>query len=224
MIEQKRVWEALSTVRDPELDEPVTDLGFVEQVGVGEWSVDVSLRLPTYFCAPNFAFIMAADAKRAIESLDGIEEVHVTLVDHHASDEINSGLAANLDFDESFPGEAAGGLEQVRDVFRRKAFIARQEQLLRTLPPTSDPARLEIGDLPAGPETDLYLKRRAELGIDINARAPFLVTPEGKPIPADMLSAHLRFAHTVAVSIEGNASFCKGLLQTRYATREGAIT
>ena len=48
--------DALSTVRDPELDEPITSLGFVTAaVMSAAGDVQVRLRLPTYFCAPNFA-------------------------------------------------------------------------------------------------------------------------------------------------------------------------
>lgn len=222
MIDRERVIDALATVRDPELDEPITELGFIERLEIAENAVEVSLRLPTYFCAPNFAFLMAADAKRALESLNDARRVRVTLVDHHASEEISSGLAAERDFERSFPGEATGGLDEVRDLFRSKAFIARQERLARAL--HADRPDVTLGDLPAGAETHLYLERRRELGIDCSASAPFLVTPDGKPIPADMLAAHLRFARTVGVSIEGNASFCRGLLQTRYGSKEEAMT
>ena len=58
---------ALATVRDPELDEPITTLGFVASCTVSpEGQAQVRLRLPTYFCAPNFAFLMVADAYDAV--------------------------------------------------------------------------------------------------------------------------------------------------------------
>ncbi|MCW2492268.1 MAG: metal-sulfur cluster biosynthetic enzyme, partial [Frankiales bacterium] len=56
------VTAALSTVRDPELDESIVDLGFVRQTSVVDGHAEVRLRLPTYFCAPNFAYLMVADA------------------------------------------------------------------------------------------------------------------------------------------------------------------
>ena len=62
---RSRVFEALGTVYDPELDEPITTLGFVGScVVAGAGDVSVRLRLPTPQCAPNFAFLMAADAPR----------------------------------------------------------------------------------------------------------------------------------------------------------------
>ena len=43
------VWGCLARVTDPELDEPLTDLGFVESVAVVDnQRVEVGFRLPTY--------------------------------------------------------------------------------------------------------------------------------------------------------------------------------
>ena len=223
MIEESRVLRALSTVRDPELDEPITDLGFVKDVRVDGDSVAVTLRLPTYFCAPNFAYIMAADAKAAVGALEDVGRCTVTLFDHHASEEIDEGLASGKDFDETFVGQTAGsGLADVRSLFDRKAFLARQEQLYRSLveagTPPREMARLRIGDLPDSTEARMYLERRARMGLDTEDDAPFLVTPAGVPIPEGDVERHMRFARTIRVSIEGNASFCRGVLAARYGT------
>ena len=225
MIAPKAVLRALATVRDPELDEPVTELGFIDSIEVKDRTVHVRLRLPTYFCAPNFAFMMVEDARRSVSGIEGVEAVLVSLIDHYASCEITEGVAAEEDFQQSFPGEATGGLEEVRDLFRRKAFVARQERLARSLAASqSELARLVVRDLPSGAATDAYLERRAELGIDCSAAAPFLVAPDGTAIPPAMLPEHLRFARTIGVSIEGNATFCRGLLQTRYANTQEVRT
>src|SRR3954452_17794442 len=98
--------EALSQVRDPELDEPITDLGFVSELHVDGPRVRARLRLPTYFCAPNFAYLMVADAQEALAAVDGVHEANVTLDDHFASGEINEGVAARRDFAGTFPGLA----------------------------------------------------------------------------------------------------------------------
>ena len=64
---------ALETVRDPELDEPITSLGFVASCAVSAaGDAQVRLRLPTYFCAPNFAYLMVADAYDAVSALPGV--------------------------------------------------------------------------------------------------------------------------------------------------------
>jgi Iron-sulfur cluster assembly protein len=47
---------ALATVRDPELDEPITSLGFVAAGRLdADGTAEIRLRPPTYLCAPNFA-------------------------------------------------------------------------------------------------------------------------------------------------------------------------
>ena len=66
-IASERVLDALAEVHDPELDEPITTLGFVASCEVDrDGDVEVALRLPTPQCAPNFAFLMAADARRVV--------------------------------------------------------------------------------------------------------------------------------------------------------------
>ena len=98
---------ALATVRDPELDQPVTTLGFVASCTVSaEGRAQVRLRLPTYFCAPNFAFLMVADAYDAVTAVPGVTGAEVVLEDHFASDAINQGVAAQAGFVRSFDGEA----------------------------------------------------------------------------------------------------------------------
>ncbi|MFD0469702.1 iron-sulfur cluster assembly protein [Nonomuraea thailandensis] len=87
------LWAALATVRDPELDEPITDLGFVSSAELRDGHASVRLRLPTYFCAPNFAYLMVADALDAVRAAPGVRSAQVRLVDHFAADEINAGVA-----------------------------------------------------------------------------------------------------------------------------------
>jgi metal-sulfur cluster biosynthetic enzyme len=119
------VLAALETVRDPELDEPLTDLGFVSACSVtAEGDVTVRLRLPTYFCAPNFAFLMVADAYDAVAEVPGVRRTHVLLDDHFASDQINDGVAARAGFRQTFAGQATDELDELRNDFLRKAVLA----------------------------------------------------------------------------------------------------
>jgi metal-sulfur cluster biosynthetic enzyme len=216
-----QVLDALSGVRDPELDEPITDLDFVSDLEVKSGAVFLRLRLPTYFCAPNFAYLMVSDAKDAILSVPGIERADVALEDHYASGEINVGVNDEHGFDGAFPDETESpDLEELRTVFRRKSFVSRQEQLCRELlaegNTPSDLARMTLADVPASDSLQKYLERRAGLGLDVSGDAPLVIDPEGKRIPEDAVVQHLRFARTVRVSIEGNAELCRGLLATRY--------
>ncbi len=221
MTSRAEVLDALSGVRDPELDEPITDLDFVSELEVEGGTAFVRLRLPTYFCAPNFAYLMVADAKAALLSVPGVERARVVLDDHYASQEINGGVNEDHGFDGAFAGETEGpDLEELRTVFRRKSFVSRQEQLCRELlaedHTPSDLAGMTLAEVPASGALEKYLERRAELGLDTSEGAPLVVDPDGKPVPEEAVVQHLRFARTVRVSIEGNAELCRGLLSTRY--------
>ena len=225
MTSRAEVLGALSGVRDPELDEPITELDFVSELEVEGGTAFVRLRLPTYFCAPNFAYLMVADAKAALLSVPGVERASVVLDDHYASQEINGGVNEDHGFDGAFAGETEGpDLEELRTVFRRKSFVSRQEQLCRELLAAdhtpSDLAGMILADVPASGALRKYLERRAELGLDTSEGAPLVVDPDGKRVPEAAVVQHLRFARTVRVSIEGNAELCRGLLATRYGLRE----
>ena len=220
-MSRAEILEALAGVRDPELDEPITDLDFVSELELEDGTAFVRLRLPTYFCAPNFAYLMVADAKAAILSVPGIERATVVLDDHYASVEINGGVNDEHGFDGAFPEETdSPDLEELRTIFRRKSFVSRQEQLCRELlaeeHKPSDLAGMSLADVPASDLLHKYLERRAELGLDVSDYAPLVVDPDGNQIPAEAVIQHLRFARTVRVSIEGNAELCRGLLATRY--------
>ena len=89
------VWDAVAAVNDPELDEPVTEMGFVERIEVGEdGSVKLDFRLPTYWCSPNFAFLMLDDVRTALDALPWRPRHRITLHDHLFADAVNQGLAA----------------------------------------------------------------------------------------------------------------------------------
>ncbi|HEV3497301.1 MAG TPA: iron-sulfur cluster assembly protein, partial [Actinomycetes bacterium] len=160
------VLEALGTVRDPELDEPLPDLGFVSALEVEGDSVRVHLRLPTYFCAPNFAYLMVADADVAVRAVPGVGRAEVVLDDHFTSEEINSGIAQRRGFQASFDGLADDELDELRTLFRRKALLNRQQRLVKVLleagATTAEVGRLRLGDLAPSPELEAYRRRRAE--------------------------------------------------------------
>ena len=214
------VVDALSTVRDPELDESIVDLGFVTSSTVEAGHADVRLRLPTYFCAPNFAYLMVADAYDAVRAVPGIDSAAIFLEDHFASDTINSGVAAGAGFVGSFPDEAGTELDDLRRNFQRKAHVAAMERACRRL--LADGWTIEslpqarLADLPDGAERRRLLRRRADIDLPLDPGSFVLVDDDGAPVTSDDVPLRLRFAHTVRVSIDGNAHFCRGLLTTRY--------
>ncbi len=222
MTPTAQVLAALATVRDPELDEAVTTLGFVASCTVSQDGVaDVHLRLPTYFCAPNFAFLMVADAFDAVSAVDGVRRAAVVLDDHFASDAINSGVAARAGFVGSFEGLAAGELDELRADFLRKAVLAGTDRVCRPLVAAgrtpSDLAALTLGDLPPGVDVDRLRTRRRELGLPADDDAPLLVdVVTGAAIEVDALPLHLRRARLTRVGVDANTSICSGMLRERY--------
>ncbi len=141
----------------------------------------VRLRLPTPQCAPNFAFLMAADASRALWRVDGVTSVEVTLEDHYTGAEINATVNAGGSFSDAFPGETRGELDALRALFQRKALLARQSGLLSEVP-------RRLGDL-HGPEADRCRELRRALGIDASDDAAPFVTGDGDvPWTADRCS------------------------------------
>src|ERR1035438_8192506 len=185
-----RVLEALSAVRDPELDEPITSLGFVASCSVSaDGDAQVRLRLPTYFCAPNFAFLMVADAYDVVSALDGVRRAEIVLEDHFAADAINGGVAARAGFVRSFDGEAVGELHELRADFLRKAVLAGTDQVCRPLAAADrDPAALAgltLGDVPPSRALDRLRQRRAELGLPAEDDSRLLIdSVTGAALPA----------------------------------------
>jgi metal-sulfur cluster biosynthetic enzyme len=215
---------ALETVRDPELDEPITSLGFVASCAVSaDGDAEVRLRLPTYFCAPNFAYLMVADAYDAVSALPGVRVTTVVLEEHFASDAINDGVAAQAGFVRSFDGEAVAELDQLRANFLRKAVMAGTDQVCRPLLAAGKDAAallaMTIGDVPPSRALTRLRERRAELGLPAGPDAPLLIDPvTGASVESDALPLHLRRAKVTRISIEANAGICRGMLRVRYNT------
>ena len=213
------VLAALGTVYDPELDEPITALRFVASCEVAaSGAVDVRLRLPTPQCAPNFAFLMAADARDAVRTVPGVGAVSVVLEDHYTGAEINAAVASGGGFGDAFPGETEGELDALRELFRRKALVARQGRLLETV---ADPVSARLGDL-SGPDAGRCRELRSELGIDASDDAPAFVRGDGTPVPAPELARFARMASLTAISLEANGGVCRSLLSVRYGIEEVA--
>jgi metal-sulfur cluster biosynthetic enzyme len=217
-----RILAALAEVRDPELDEPITTLGFVASADVSDdGAALVHLRLPTYFCAPNFAYLMVADAFDAVSGLDGVRRTEVILDDHFAADAINEGVAARSGFARSFEGEAVGELDGLRADFVRKSVMAGTDQVCRPLVQAGatpdDLAATTLGEVPASPALDRLRRRRTELGLPAGDDAPLLIEPSsGDPIGSAAVPLHLRRARLTRTSLDANTGVCRGMLQHRY--------
>jgi metal-sulfur cluster biosynthetic enzyme len=221
------VWACLQNVTDPELDESVTELNFVSKIDVDpENRVHIEFRLPTYWCAANFSFLMADDMRRAVSALDWVQGVSVVLGEHMYAEKINEGLAKGLSFQETFGVEADGSLDDLRQTFLVKAFQRRQAALLNHLVGVGQASdaivsltlteldRLTL-DVEGTKLLQRYLERRAVV------RAPgtdglAFVDVSGARLKADNLAAYLTGLRRVGVNAEFNSALCRGLLSVRF--------
>jgi metal-sulfur cluster biosynthetic enzyme len=227
MITRARVRAALAQVYDPELDESITSLKFVTACDVSaDGDVAIRINLPTPQCAPNFAYLMAADAHAAVRRLPGVREVTVELQDHFTGSEINAAVARGGSFADAFPGETElDDLEALRRLFRSKALLARQarvcEALIAAGADTVRIASMRVAELPTDANARRCIELRAELGVAADPDAPAFVTPDGEAIDAGSLTRWLRMARLVRTSLDANGGICRSLLQT--SRRQAAL-
>jgi metal-sulfur cluster biosynthetic enzyme len=220
----EQVRAALDRVTDPELDESVVGLNFITGIDISDDdTVAVTFRLPTYWCAANFSYLMASDMRDAVAALPWVKSVSVILDEHMFVDAINEGVAGNKDFADAFPTEANMDLSGIRLTFGLKSFDRRQEALLRHLlalghaPETileleiSGLARLTL-DQEGDALRTRYLERRNLAG-DMPLA---FVTRDGVPVEPTSLTVYLRNIRRVGLNAEFNGALCRGLLTARY--------
>ena len=242
-ITEAAIYAAIADVLDPELDEPLVRLGFIDRVQVNGPDVAITFKLPTYWCAPNFAYLMAMDLRDKARSVPGVQTVRVALVDHCTEDEVTNAVNGGLSFAEAFPAETAEDehLEDLRRIFLRKGFLMRQDALLRkmlkvglneatiatlrladiTIDESADVAFLTVPGQAirlegAGHNATLYLSRRASLCLPLAPADPLIIDDEGRPLQVGGLKEFLRRSRSIRMNIMVNTTLCKGLFRTRY--------
>ncbi|WP_158735907.1 iron-sulfur cluster assembly protein [Alteribacillus sp. YIM 98480] len=230
MFKIKEVYDRLELVTDPEIDRPLPELGFIEDVEINGKSVMVGFRLPTYWCSPNFAFIMAEDIRDEVSELPWVTQVEINLIEHSESEKVNRGVNSFYSFEEMFSDKTDGtGLNELRHIFKVKAFYGRQERLLRYLL-KNDRSKEDILELTKQtliPFTrndrtleelmKSYLNIREKLNLD-NSKTVKLITDEfGKPLTIEQFNDHLLHARRSRLTMEFNGHYCQTLLQTRYS-------
>ncbi|MCX7623502.1 MAG: iron-sulfur cluster assembly protein [Thermomicrobium sp.] len=236
-MEHAVLWERLEQVLDPELDESIVRLGFVHALERDGEAVRVVLRLPTYWCSPNFAYLMADGVRRALSTHPGIRRVHVEVADHFASDVLSQGVSAGRSFRELFPDEAEEDLDELRQRFLLKGYLSRLLVLIQALHQAgasdSDLVAARLGALERDGDTawlstaqgrrgpirgrivERYLTRRAELGLPVTPEAPLLLRPNGAPLTADRFAEELRRLRATVVNLRASTALCEALLASR---------
>ncbi len=224
----EEVWRQLHTVVDPELDEPVTDMGFISRAEVdADDCVHVDFRLPTYWCAANFAYMMADDMRTALRALPWVRKTNIVLGDHMYADAINNGVAQGLSFQETFKDEATGNLDELRRTFLVKAFQRRQEALIKHVLSAGFTANRVVGlsiaelrainfvDAQGGKLRERYMERRGVISASATDDLAF-VSAEGHSLPELELSSYLAALRRVRANAEFNGALCRGLLEVRF--------
>jgi metal-sulfur cluster biosynthetic enzyme len=236
--------DRLARVTDPELDQSIVELGYIDEIDVDDRSEDaavtVRFTLPTAWCSPAFAWMMATDARDEVESLQDVSRVRIQLRDHMHDEEINRGVDERLSFGEVFP-DADGGVEAIRATLDDKARVARQydavealldagvapEQLCRLTPSDldlnfddeADRAAVELDDgalivtVDAAP-LRRYVRKARTVGV-VTDEEPLFRTPEGDPIdPAEFEIVHRR-GRLAQTNMSGQAGICEALNESR---------
>ncbi len=224
------IWDRLDAVTDPELDESITDMGFVERVEISDdRRVKVEFRLPTYWCSPNFAFMMAFGIRHEVLSLPWVVGAEVQLNDHCFGDRVNQGVNSGRAYADVFAEYCDGAdLSEVVDTFRAKAFDRRQETVLLGLQAmgrtpeeisamTLDQlTRIRFDGEEEARQKPRYLELLLDQGLASQPGDPAFPTWTGRPIPAAQLKDHLARLRGTRINMEFNSALCRGLARTRY--------
>jgi len=96
MGEDQRIVDAirqkLTTVVDPEIGVPITEMNLIDEVKVEGGDVMVTFHLTMPFCPPVFALQISKDIKEKAKSIEGVRSVKVNLIKHVNADEINKAV------------------------------------------------------------------------------------------------------------------------------------
>jgi metal-sulfur cluster biosynthetic enzyme len=237
VADPESVTERLDRVDDPELDESIVELDYIHDLEIKDSSVSVELVLPTAWCSPAFAWMMATGARDEIEGLSGVKECEVQLTDHMHATEINRGVNERRRFEDAFP-DAEDGIEKVRRTLDEKARMGRQYRAVEALLDAGiEPeqvvalrrADVSFGDeqalvsladgglvvpVPAEPMAE-YLRKAETVGLVTDPTDRLFATPEGDPIPPDEFERVQHRARLAATNVSGQGSICEGLNAVR---------
>ena len=243
--DERAVREALQRVTDPELDRSIVELEYIDSIELDGPSVTVRFTLPTAWCSPAFAWMMAIDARDAVDSLPGVETARIVLREHMHEDEINRGVNERLSFGAAFP-DADGDVDAVRAELDEKARVARQYDAVETLleaglEPTTivslRPRDFEsVSDQTDEPAADTYaiyasdrsfavtvpaepidrlLEKARETGVVTEPDDVLFRTPEREPIDVESFDLVHQRGRLARVNMSSQGGICDGLREAR---------
>jgi metal-sulfur cluster biosynthetic enzyme len=248
------VRSALDGVTDPELDRSIVELDYIDDIviesgerdegdepGESGAHIEVTFTLPTAWCSPAFAWMMALDGRESVEALSGVARCEMHLTDHMHAREVTEGVNGGWAFDETFP-DADGGIEATRATLDSKARLARQyvavEALLAAsltheqiaalsreevnLLPGEEYATIDVRDGALAVVVDAdplvrYLEKARRVGCFADGVDRVFRTPEGDPIDPEQAELVHRRARLARVNMDGQGGVCDALHEARRA-------
>lgn len=231
------VRERLDRVVDPELDRSIVELDYVDRIEIDEGTVEVRFTLPTAWCSPAFAWMMATDARDEIDDLPDTDSVTIRLQDHMHEEEITQGVNDGKSFESMFP-DADGGVREVRAMLDEKARFARQheavaacldaglepEQIVelhrRDVDLEAGQAVVSIRDIHVVVDGDAiaeYLKRARASGQVSSDDDRLFLTADGNPIPLERFDMIQKRTRLAGVNMNGQGAVCDALNESRRA-------
>ncbi|GAB6860532.1 iron-sulfur cluster assembly protein [Haloplanus litoreus] len=236
-----RVRKRLDRVTDPELDTSIVELDYVDEIRIEGERVSVAFTLPTAWCSPAFAWMMATDARDEVASLPGVTDVRIDLREHMHETEINRGVNEGLSFGEAFP-DADGSVAPVRAELDGKARVSRQHDATEVLldagldgdqiveltradlaiDEEAGRARVWVRDGSLAVTVDAeplerYLEKARATGLLADDHPALFRTPEGDPIAPAAFETVRHRTRLAGVNMSGQGSVCDALHESRRA-------
>lgn len=238
-VDPDAVRERLDRVYDPELDRSIVELQYVDNIDIDNGVVTVTFVLPTAWCSPAFAWMMATGIRDEVENLSDVTSVTVRLPDHMHGDEITAGVNQELPFERVFE-EAEDGVEAVRRKLDEKIRFARQYGAMQALQQAGlDPEQivsLTRGDVNLEYGSDLaavtvragaltvimardplseYIEKARTIGLVTDGTDRLFADRKGDPLTPETFESVLRDARLAASNIKGQATICESLHESR---------
>ena len=225
---------------DPELDRSIVELEYIDDIEIepeeGGTRVDVSFTLPTAWCSPAFAWMMALDGREAVEGLPGVARCVMRLREHMHAREVTNGVNNGRSFDATFP-DADGGITEVRTTLDAKARLTRQYDAVETLLAASVTheqiagltrddlrffgeyvaVRVREGAVEIVVDAEpllRYLDKATDVGCFAEADRLFR-TPDGDAIDPEAAQLVHRRARLAHVNMDGQGGVCDALHESR---------
>jgi len=86
---RKKIFDALTSIVDPEINVSIMELQLVDNVDIENGSIKIDLHLTSPFCPAVFGFKIAQDVRDNIGKIEGVEKVLVNVSNHFMAEAIN---------------------------------------------------------------------------------------------------------------------------------------